>query len=77
MGDLDVEAVLDEMKGSKPPYKCPQADCGKSYRSISGISQHLATCSKDTKQESEDEKPIRLSQCRLVNTFINHFFMTE
>ena len=72
MGDLDVEAVLDDMKGSKPPYKCPQTDCSKSYRSISGISQHLASCSKDTKEESEDEKPIRLSQSRFVKThFIN------
>ena len=62
MGDVDIEAILQEMKEGKPPFKCPF--CGKSYKTFSGISQHLSTCDKETKQESDDDKPFNISNSR-------------
>ena len=65
--DFDLDGFMDDIKGSKPPYRCPLDDCGKSYKSISGISQHVAACSQDSKPEaSEDEKPLDLPQSDLA-----------
>ena len=61
---------MEDIKGSKPPYKCPLEDCGKSYKSLSGISTHVSVCSQDTKdtkpEASEDEKPLDLPQSDLA-----------
>ena len=62
---FDIDAVLEEMKGGRPPYKCPL--CGKSYKTYSGIAGHLVNCTEgqDSKQElDEDEKPVGLPQSR-------------
>ena len=60
---LDIDAAIEELKGKKPPYKCPV--CGKSFKTFAGISQHLIACSQDIKQDqSEDEKPVGLPHSR-------------
>ena len=65
--DFDLEGFMEELKGTKPPYKCPLDDCGKSYKTMSGISQHVSACSQDAKPEaSEDEKPLDLPQTELA-----------
>ena len=64
--DFDLEGFKEELKGSKPPYKCPLDDCGKSYKTMSGISQHVSACSQDKTEASEDEKPLDLPQTELA-----------
>ena len=65
--DFDLEGFMEDIKGSKPPYKCPIDDCQKSYKTQSGISQHVAACSQETKQEQEeDEKPVDLPHTDLA-----------
>ena len=68
--DFDMEGFMEDIKGTKPPYKCPLEYCGKSYKSLSGISQHVSACSQDTKdtkpEASEDEKPLDLPQSDLA-----------
>jgi len=39
--DFDINGFIEDMKACKPPYKCPFPDCGKVYKSYSGIHQHL------------------------------------
>ena len=39
--DFDLNGFIEDMKACKPPYKCPFGDCGKVYKSYSGIHQHL------------------------------------
>lgn len=39
--DFDINGFIEDMKACKPPYKCPFGDCGKVYKSFSGIHQHI------------------------------------
>ena len=39
--DFDVETFLHNLKATKPPYECPVENCGKVYKSFSGIQVHL------------------------------------
>ena len=39
--EFDVLGFIEDMKACKPPYKCPFGDCGKVYKSFSGIHQHI------------------------------------
>ena len=39
--DFDVETFLHNLKATKPPYECPVDNCGKVYKSFSGIEVHL------------------------------------
>ena len=39
--DFDLNVFIEDMRACKPPYKCPFADCGKVYKSFSGIHQHI------------------------------------
>lgn len=41
MRDFDLNGFIEDMKACKPPYKCPFDDCGKVYKSYSGIHSHL------------------------------------
>ena len=61
---FDIDAVLEEMKGAKPPHKCPNDFCGKSYKTYTGIAQHVVHCSQDRQDLSEDEKPVNLPLSR-------------
>ena len=64
--DFDLEGFMEELKGSKPPFKCPLDDCGKSYKTMSRISQHVSACSQDKTEASEDEKPLDLPHTELA-----------
>ncbi|XP_041350148.1 peregrin-like isoform X2 [Gigantopelta aegis] len=39
--DFDVKTFCQNLKATKPPYKCPLPSCGKMYKSYSGIQFHL------------------------------------
>lgn len=39
--DFDVKTFCQNLKATKPPYKCPFDSCGKVYKSFSGIHFHL------------------------------------
>ena len=39
--DFDLNGFIEDMRACKPPYKCPIGDCGKVYKSFSGIHQHI------------------------------------
>ena len=39
--DFDVKTFCQNLKATKPPYKCPLPNCGKMYKSHSGIQFHL------------------------------------
>ena len=70
--DFDLEGFMEDIKGSKPPFKCPLDDCGKSYKTMSGISQHVSACSQENKAEaSDDDKPLDLPQTDLSRYFIS------
>ncbi|XP_064632300.1 peregrin-like isoform X3 [Lineus longissimus] len=38
---FDLSIYCDNLKATKPPYKCPVPDCGRVYKSYSGIRFHL------------------------------------
>lgn len=41
--DFDVSEFCKKLKNQKaPPYQCPVAECGRTYRSICGIHYHLS-----------------------------------
>jgi bromodomain and PHD finger-containing protein 1 len=39
--DFDLRGWMEDMRACKPPYKCPFNDCGKVYKTFSGISSHI------------------------------------
>ncbi|XP_071806025.1 peregrin-like isoform X3 [Asterias amurensis] len=39
--DFNVKYFCENLRATKPPYECPVKDCGKIYRSHSGIEFHL------------------------------------
>lgn len=39
--DFDLNGFIEDMKACKPPYKCPFGDCGKIYKTYSGIHSHI------------------------------------
>ncbi len=39
--DFDVKSFIEDMKACKPPYRCPFNDCGKVYKTFSGINGHI------------------------------------
>ncbi len=38
---FDVKTYVQNLRATKPPYRCPVPDCGKVYKSYSGIQHHL------------------------------------
>ena len=45
--DFDVKEFCNNLKATKPPYKCPIAECGKTYKSWSGIQFHMVKYDHD------------------------------
>ncbi len=41
MLNFDVKTYVQNLRATKPPYKCPIPDCGKLYKSYPGIQHHL------------------------------------
>lgn len=39
--DFDLQTFCENLKATKPPYECPFPECGKIYKSYSGIQFHL------------------------------------
>lgn len=39
--DFDVNAFCNNLRATKPPYKCPIETCGKMYKTWSGIRYHM------------------------------------
>ncbi len=39
--DFDVKTFCTNLRATKPPYECPVKDCGKVYKSLTGIEFHL------------------------------------
>lgn len=54
--EFDVKAFLQHIQGLKPPYECPVKDCGKVYKSYSGIHYHLLHYDHDN---PENNTPIK------------------
>ena len=46
--DFDVRTFCQNLRATKPPYKCPIADCEKIYKSYSGIQFHLYNFDHDS-----------------------------
>ncbi|XP_064081395.1 bromodomain-containing protein 1-like isoform X3 [Macrobrachium nipponense] len=40
---FDMDQFLEHCRMTKPPYECPHASCGRIYRSLSGIQNHMTT----------------------------------
>ncbi|KHJ42299.1 Bromodomain protein [Trichuris suis] len=40
----EVRKLIDQLRASKPPFRCPRNGCDRVYKSFSGIKSHLATC---------------------------------
>lgn len=56
MLSFDLRDFLSNCKASKPPYRCPVESCGKTYRSLSGIQQHLQQAHSE--DASQSKRPI-------------------
>lgn len=41
--DFDMEQFLNHCRMTKPPYECPHASCGRVYRSLAGIQNHMTS----------------------------------
>ena len=39
--DFDLKTFIEDMRACKPPYRCPFEDCGKVYKTFSGIHSHI------------------------------------
>ncbi len=39
--DFDLTSFIEDMRACKPPYKCPFDDCGRVYKTFSGINSHI------------------------------------
>ncbi|CDW52226.1 EPL1 and zf-HC5HC2H 2 and PHD 2 and Bromodomain d omain containing protein [Trichuris trichiura] len=42
--NAEVRKLIDQLRASKPPFRCPRNGCDRVYKSFSGIKSHLATC---------------------------------
>lgn len=40
--DFDLQTFCENLKATKPPYECPFPECGKVYKSYSGIQFHIS-----------------------------------
>uniref|UniRef100_A0A5S6Q413 Uncharacterized protein n=1 Tax=Trichuris muris TaxID=70415 RepID=A0A5S6Q413_TRIMR len=40
----EVRKLIEQLRASKPPFRCPRSGCDRVYKSFSGIKGHLATC---------------------------------
>ncbi len=45
--DFDVKSFIEDMRACKPPYRCPFKDCGKVYKTFSGINSHILSHDDD------------------------------
>lgn len=50
--DFDVKTFCQNLRATKPPYECPEPDCGKVYKSYSGIQFHLYNFDHDNPENS-------------------------
>lgn len=39
--DFNINVFVENLKATKPPYDCPIPNCGKTYKSFSGIQFHI------------------------------------
>lgn len=39
--DFNLNVFVENLKATKPPYDCPVPNCGKTYKSFSGIQFHI------------------------------------
>nr|KAG5704279.1 hypothetical protein BaRGS_012588 [Batillaria attramentaria] len=46
--DFDVKTFCQNLRATKPPYECPIHDCGKVYKSFSGIQFHMYNYDHDS-----------------------------
>lgn len=59
--DVDIRDFLQNLKATKPPYKCPFENCGKLYKSYTGMNFHLCNYDHNDSRassagESENKK---------------------
>ena len=46
--DFDVKTFCQNLRATKPPYECPIQNCGKVYKSYSGIQFHMYNYDHDS-----------------------------
>ena len=51
--NFDFDAFFDELKATKPPYKCPFKDCEKVYKTYTGIQYHVVTLHKSSNKTAK------------------------
>lgn len=51
MNDFDLRSFIDNLRATKPPYECPFEECGRIYKSFSGIQSHLVNFKHNEKSE--------------------------
>jgi len=56
-GAVDLDAWLEEVRASKPPFECPMEGCSKSYKSLQSVQKHVTRCNKENQASlSEGEE---------------------
>ena len=54
--DFDVRIFCQNLRATKPPYKCPVEKCGKIYKSYSGIQFHMYHFDHDNPDNTPSRK---------------------
>lgn len=68
--DFDLQTFCTNLKATKPPYDCPFGDCGKIYKSYSGIHFHLLNYDHDNPENNNtpSKKPAKKNRKGGVGT---------
>ena len=54
--DFDVKAFVEHIQSLKPPYECPVKECGKIYKSFTGMQNHIYTYDHDNPENNIPSK---------------------
>ncbi len=54
---FDIKTFVQNLRATKPPYECPLKDCGKVYKSYSGIQFHLYNYDHENPENNQAKKP--------------------
>ena len=54
--DFDVKAFVEHIQSLKPPYECPVKECGKIYKSFTGMQNHIYTYDHDNPENNTPNK---------------------
>ncbi|XP_046340784.1 bromodomain-containing protein 1-like isoform X5 [Haliotis rufescens] len=64
--NFDVKIFCQNLRATKPPYKCPVDSCGKVYKSFSGIQFHLYNYDHDNPENVPSPASVKKTKKKLA-----------